>query len=99
MPQSRQRLFLELSNPFAGDPQLRPELLERHRLLPFEPEVQPQDASLALLQRREYRLDRFGERMLEDLVVRTGIRRVGEIIQQLVVFARRERRVERQMRL
>src|SRR2546422_8750998 len=76
VPKPRQRLLLELSDPFPRDAKLRADLLERHRLLAFEPEVQPEDSRLALLERCQHRLDRLGERVLEDLVVGTRIRRV-----------------------
>src|SRR5512137_912058 len=39
-------LLLDLADPFAGDAQQRADLLERHRLLAVEPEVEPQDLRL-----------------------------------------------------
>src|SRR3989442_4276043 len=60
----RQRLLLQLPDPFARDAELRADLLERHGLLPFQPKIEAQDASLTFLQRGEHRLDRFRERVL-----------------------------------
>src|SRR5262245_42547933 len=99
MPQPRQRLLLDLAHPLARDPEQRADLFERHRLLALEAEIESQDLRLALFEGRENALDRFCEGVLEDLVVGTGILGVGEIVEQLVVFARGEWCVEREMRL
>src|SRR6266480_3448530 len=97
--ESGQGFLFQLPDPFPCDAQLRADLFERHRLLTFETEIQPENPRFPLLQRREHRLDRFGQRVLEDLDVGTRIRRVGQVVEQFVVFARRERRVEREVRL
>src|SRR5690349_3562455 len=97
--QPRQRLLLDLADPLARDPEERPDLLECHWLLAVEPEVQPQDLRLALLEARQCLLDRLGQCLLERLLVRRRVDVVGEIVEQLVVFARRERSVEGEMGL
>jgi hypothetical protein len=48
--QPRERLFLDLPHPLARDPQERADLLERHRLLVIQPEIQAQDLRLTLFQ-------------------------------------------------
>src|SRR5438094_1040 len=58
-----------------------------------------QDVGLAVFEGREHFLDRLGEGVLEDLVVGTGVLGVGEIVEQLVVLARCERRIEGEVRL
>ena len=74
-------------------------MLERHRLLSIEPEVQPQNLRLALLQVRERFLDGFRERFLERLLVRRWIEVVREIVEELVVFAGGHRCIEGEMSL
>src|SRR6266496_319854 len=74
VPQPRQRLLLDLPHALAGDAELRADLLERHRVLSFQPEVQTQDLGLAILERAEHLLDGFGEGVLEDLVVGARVR-------------------------
>ena len=99
MPETREGLLLDLTHPLARDAKLRADLLERHRLRPINPEVQPQDLRLALLEAAEGILDRFGERLLEGLLVGRGVVRIGQIVQQAVVLARGQRRIERQVHL
>ena len=94
VPQPTQRLLLDLPHPFARDPQKAPDLLERHRLLAVQAEVEPQDLRLALLQVRERLLDALGERLLERLLVRRRVQVVGQVVEELVVLAGRQRCVE-----
>ena len=54
MPQSRQRLLLNLAHPLARNPQQAADLLERHRVLSLEPEIQAQNLGFALFQRGEH---------------------------------------------
>src|SRR5206468_1154936 len=88
MPQAGQRLLLDLPHPLAGDAQEGADFLEGHRLAAVQPEVQAQDLRLALLEMGERFLDRLGERLLERLLVGCRIERVGEVVEELVVFAR-----------
>src|SRR2546430_15357309 len=97
--ESRQRFLLDLPYPLAGDAEQRADLLERHGVLPLEAEIQPENLGLALLERGQNFFDGPCEGVLEDLIVGSGIRRVGKVVEQLVVFTRSERRVEREMRL
>src|SRR5829696_6842395 len=97
--QARERLLLDLPHALARDAEERPDLLERHRLLAVEPEVEAEDLRLALLQPRQRLLDRLGERLLEGLLVGRRVDVVGEVVEELVVLARGERRVEREVGL
>src|SRR5256885_13919523 len=56
--EARQRLFLDLPHAFAGYAEQRADLLERHRLLALQSEIQSQDLRLALLECRQDSLDR-----------------------------------------
>src|SRR4051812_21557424 len=97
--QARQRLFLDLTHALARDAEKRADLLQRHGLLIVETEVQAQNLRLALLEVRQRLLDRLRERLLERLLVRRRIHQIRQIVEELVVLARRERRVEREVRL
>src|SRR5256712_12417777 len=97
--EARQRLFLDLPHTLPRDTEQRADLLERHGLLALEPEIQAEDLRLPLLEGRQHLLDRFGEGVLEDLVVGTGIGRVREIVEQLVVLTRSEGSIEREVGL
>ena len=50
--QPGERFLFDLTNSLARDPEERSDLLQRHRLLTIQTEVQPQDLRLALLQAR-----------------------------------------------
>src|SRR2546429_408851 len=97
--QPRQGLLFHLSHPLPRDPGQGPDLLEGHRLLTLEAEIEVQDLGLPFLQGREHFLDRLGQGVLEDLVVGTGVLRVGEVVEQLVVLARGQGGVQREVRL
>src|SRR6266511_1605010 len=99
VPQPRQGLLLELPHPLARDAEQRSDLLERHRPLALEPEVEPQDRRLAVLERGQHPFDRLGQGMLEDLVVGAGIGSVGQVVEQLVVLAGRQGSIEGQVGL
>src|SRR2546421_6685870 len=94
-----QGLLLDLPHPLPRDAEQRADFLERHGLLPLETEIQPEDLGLALLEGRQHFLDRLGERVLEDLIVRPGALRVGEVVEQLVVLAGGEGSIEGEVRL
>src|SRR5205823_3729907 len=79
--EARKGFLFDLPHPLARDTEQRADLLERHRLLTLEPEVQPQDLRLALLEGRQHFLDRLREGVLEDLVVGTRIRGVREVVE------------------
>ena len=65
MPQPRERLLFDLPNALSCDPEQRPDLLQRHRLFPIEPEVQPQKyvAHSAIM---------FADRITTPLMLITG---------------------------
>src|SRR4051794_16459227 len=95
--EAAQRLLLDLPHPLPGDAQQAPDFLERHRLGPVQAKVEAEDLGLALLQRGEDLLDRFGQSVLEGLGVGAGVLGVGQVVEELVVFAGSERRVEGKM--
>src|SRR5690349_15276914 len=97
VPEPTERLFLDLADPFPGDTEQATDLFQRHRLGTVETEIQPKDLGLTLFQGGENLLDRLGEGVLESFGIGTGILGIGEIVQQLVVFPGRERRIEREM--
>src|SRR2546428_237393 len=97
--EARQRLSLDFPHALAGYAEQRADLLERHRLLALQSEIQSQDLRLALLEGRQDFLDRLRQGVLEDLVVGTRVRGVREIVEQLVVLARGERGIEREVGL
>ena len=99
MPQTDQSLLLDLANSFSGDTHESPDLLQGHRLLIIQTEVQAKNLGLPLLQRRK----RFLHALFEGVVVRLVLRArrvlVGQVVEQSVVFAGRDRSVQREMRL
>ena len=86
MAQPNQRLFLDLPNPLPSDTEDGSDLLECHRLLIVQPEVQPQDLRFAFLERTQRFLDGILERVGVRLVLGTGRVLVREIIEQTIVF-------------
>jgi len=99
MPQSGECLLLDLSNALSRDPHHSANLLERHRVLAVESEVQAEDTRFAFLQGRQHFPDGIGEGSFERLLVRPGILGVGQLVEQFVVFAGREWRIQRKMGL
>ena len=99
MPQPAERLLLDLPDAFPRDAEQRADLLECHRLLAVQAEVQPEDAGLALLEGPEGLLDGGGEGAVVRLVVGPGRELVREVVEQPIVLARRDGRVEREVRL
>src|ERR1051325_693263 len=99
MTEPRQRLFFDLPHSLARDAEQGTDLFERHRLVTVETEIEPQNLRLTFLEVGERFFDRLGERLLEGLLVGRRVERVREVVEQLVVLARRERRIEREMGL
>src|ERR1043166_8178713 len=99
VPEPRQRFFLDLPHALARDAEQRPDLLERHRLAAVQAEVEAKNLGLALLEGRKRLLDRLPERLLERLVGGRRVHRVRQVIEELVVLAGRERRIEGEVRL
>src|SRR5690349_10067166 len=99
MAKPRQRLFLDLAHALARDAEKRADLLEGHWLAAIEAEVETENLGVPFLEVRQRLFDRLGERLLEGLLVRRGVERVRQVVEQLVVFTGGHRRIERQMRL
>src|SRR5262245_39740467 len=99
MTQAGERLLLDLPHALACDAEQRADLLERHGLAAVQTKIEAQDLRLALFQVRQRLLDRLSERLLEGLLVGRGVQRVGQVVEELVVLAGREGRIEREVRL
>ena len=99
VPETDQGLLLDLPNPLPGDAHERPDLLKGHRLLIVQAEVQPKDLGLPFFQRRKRVLHAVFERVVVRLVFGGGGVLVGQVVEQPVVFAGRDRSVQREMRL
>src|SRR5690606_29156330 len=98
--QADERLFLDLAHALARDAEERADLLQRHGVTSlFETVVEPEHAGLALLQRVERFLDRVAQRALIGLVVGAGRELVGQVVEQAVVLAGRQRGIQRQVGL
>jgi hypothetical protein len=95
MPKTNQGLLLDLPNPLPGDAHERPDLLEGHRLLIVQAEVQPKNLGLPFLQRRERVLHTVPESVVVSLVLGSGRVLVGQVVEQPVVFAGRDRSIQR----
>src|SRR2546429_9518478 len=71
--EARQRLFLDLPHAFAGYAEQRADLLERHRLLALQSEIQSQDLRLPVLEGRHHSLDPLRQGVPEDPVLGTRV--------------------------
>ena len=91
MAETHQGLLLDLPNPLPGNPHERPDLLEGHRLLIVQPEVQTKNLGLPFFQLRK--------RVVVRVILGSGGVLVGQVVEQPMVFAGRDQSVQREMRL
>ena len=92
-----ERLLLDLADALARELVLLADLLQRHRRLAPDPEVEPRDLGLARAQRRERALDVGPDARVHHRVVGPGARGVLDHVEQAPVVVVAERGVDRQV--
>src|SRR5690606_6883187 len=99
MPEPRERPLLDLSDPLTGDAEALPDLLQSERFGIAEPEVEPQDLRFTLAEGTQRIVDGSLQRLRIQLVVGAGGELIGDVVQQLPILPRHQRRIEREVRL
>src|SRR5262245_60263507 len=97
VPEPSDGLLLDLTDAFARELELFPDLFEREGMFPSQPEIEPDDFRLTFGQRSERPVDLLAQRFLDERVIGKGRPLVLNDVEEPVVLPLSERRVHREV--